>query len=121
MGRSRRFMPSTLSADFDLLSEATKKDYTASCKKFHDHWLARMLVRLNRTLLELCLPSLIGHAVDDLSRLFFIERQALSGGSLLVPVREAVTAESGKLHQVNILHVTALAQMFNESTKRRRL
>ena len=41
MGRSPRFMPSTLSPDFDLLSEATKKDYTASCKKFHDHWLAR--------------------------------------------------------------------------------
>src|SRR5262245_54185386 len=94
-----------------------RKEEAGSCasKGLRDeNWLARMLVRLGRTILELCLPSLIGHAVDDLSRLFFIERQALSGGSLLIPVREAVTAESGKLHQVNILHVTALAQMFNE-------
>src|SRR5262249_44359534 len=86
-----------------------------------ENWLARMLVRLGRTLLELCLPSLIGHAVDDLPRLFLGDRYSLGGGSLLIPVGETVTAESGKLHQVNILHVTALAQMFNESAKRRRL
>src|SRR5215469_4075868 len=35
-------------------------------------------------ILELCLPSLIGHAVDDLSRLFFGEHYSLGGGSLLI-------------------------------------
>jgi hypothetical protein len=36
-------------------------------------WSARMLVRLGRTRLEHRLPSLIGHVVDDLSRLFLAE------------------------------------------------
>src|SRR5262249_21635548 len=43
-----------------------------------------MLVRLGRTLLEHGLPSLVRHAIDNLSSLFLAERHALSSGSFLV-------------------------------------
>src|SRR5262249_15317700 len=42
---------------------------------------------------------------------------AVSRSSLLIPVREAVPAEASKLHEIDILDVIALAQMFNQSTK----
>ena len=39
----------------------------------------------------------------------------------MIPVRQAVAAEAGKLHQLDVLHVIALAQMFDESAKGRGL
>src|SRR5579885_2183465 len=65
-------------------------------------------------LLILRLPGGVRHAVDDLARLLLGELDPFGLGGLLVPVREAVPAEAGKLHEVDVLHVAPLAEMRNE-------
>src|SRR5690606_29017700 len=64
--------------------------------------------------LILCLPLLIRHAVDQLARLFLRHRDALFPRRFLIPVRQAVAAEAGEVHQVDILHVGTVAQMRHE-------
>src|SRR5215831_10813388 len=64
-----------------------------------------------RLLLVLRLPLVIGHAIDDLSRFGVAEREAAFLGGRAIPFREAVPAKAGKVHQVDVLHVRALAQM----------
>src|SRR5258708_2231991 len=77
-----------------------------------------LLVR-RRLLLVLLAPFVVGHAVDDLARLRVGQRHALFLGGGAVPFRQAVAAESGQVHQVDVLHVRALAQMLNESAEGR--
>src|SRR5438132_13196906 len=62
-------------------------------------------------LLVLLAPFVIRHAVDDLARLGVAERDALLVGRGAVPFRQAVAAEAGEVHQVDVLYVGALAQL----------
>src|SRR3712207_8668716 len=48
-----------------------------------------------------------GHAVDVLAALVLRERHAALVGGFLEPVRKAVPAEAGKVHEVDVLHVGA--------------
>jgi hypothetical protein len=67
------------------------------------------------------LPLGIGHAVDDLARLVLVERDARLVGRVAIPVGQAVAAEAGEVHQVDVLHVGALAQMLDERAEGGRL
>src|SRR5690242_6668537 len=79
------------------------------------------LLLRRRLLLVLLAPLVIRHAVDDLARLGVAQRDALFTGRLAIPPRQAVAAEAGEVHQVDVLHVGALAQMRDQRAERRRL
>src|SRR3972149_6061327 len=68
-----------------------------------------------RLFLVLGAPLLVGHAVDHCAAFLLGHGQALGGGRLLHPVRQAVAAEAGEIHQVDVLHVGALAQVRDEA------
>lgn len=70
-----------------------------------------------RRFLVLGLPVLIGHAVNDLPGLGIIQRNALPLCRFTVPARKAVAAESGKVHQIDILHIRPRAQMRDKSAE----
>src|SRR5438045_3373795 len=73
-----------------------------------------------RFLLVLLAPFVIGHAVDDLARFGIAERDALLLGRGAVPFRQAVAAEAGEVHQIDVLHIGAFAQMRDQRAERRR-
>src|ERR1700732_5012482 len=72
-----------------------------------------------RLLLVLLAPFVIGHAVDNLARFRIAQRDALLLGRGPVPFRQAVAAEAGEVHQIDILHIGALAQMLDQSAEGR--
>src|SRR5216683_3290770 len=72
-----------------------------------------------RLLLVLLAPFGVRHAVVDLARLRIAELDALLVGRGAVPFGQAVAAEAGEVHQVDILHVGALAQMRHQRAERR--
>src|SRR6202521_1634831 len=53
-------------------------------------------------------PFVVGHAVDCFATLVLGHGQPFGIGRVLHPVRQAVAAEAGKIHQVEVLHVRAL-------------
>src|SRR3954466_936423 len=65
--------------------------------------------------LEFRLPGLIGHAVDRLAALVLADPDALGVGLFLHPVRQAVAAEAGQVHQVDVLDVGAPAQVLDQA------
>src|SRR5215217_1255313 len=67
--------------------------------------LERGLLLGARLLLVLGLPGLVRHAVDEFAALVLAQRHALLVGRVLHPVGEAVAAEAGEIHQVEVLHV----------------
>src|SRR4051794_12904315 len=67
------------------------------------------------------LPLLVGHAVDMRPALLLGERDAARVRRLLEPVRQAVAAEPGEVHEVDVLHVRAGAQVLHEPAQDRRL
>jgi hypothetical protein len=67
------------------------------------------------------LPFAVGHAVDDLPRLLLRHLDAGRAGRVAIPVGEAVAAEAGEIHQVDVLHVGARAKVREERAERRRL
>src|SRR5262245_12836067 len=67
--------------------------------------------------LMLRLPFVIGHAVDDLPRFGIGQFHAALLGRFAIPARQAVAAEAGEIHQVEILHVGALPQMLHEAAE----
>src|SRR5579863_9663933 len=73
-----------------------------------------------RLLLVLLAPRVIGHAVDDLAGFGIAERDALFVGRGAVPFRQAVAAEAGEVHQIDVLDVGAFAQMRDQRAERRR-
>src|SRR5579863_9424671 len=81
----------------------------------------RRLLRGARLVLVLRLPFLVRHAVDDLAGLRVGQRHAALLRLGQIPFRQAVPAESGEVHQVDVLHVGALAQMRDETAEGRRL
>ena len=54
------------------------------------------------------LPLRKRRAVDAFARLILAEVDAALGGRFAVPVGEAVAAETGQDHQVDVLHIRAL-------------
>src|SRR5580692_7791242 len=72
-----------------------------------------------RLFLVLLAPLVIGRAVDDLARLRVAEVDPLVLGGGAIPFRQAVAAEPGEVHQVDVLHVGALAQMRDERAESR--
>src|SRR4051794_33355758 len=91
-------------------------------KNYNQNWFGtRSMLRLRRGeggllirrrfLLVLLAPFVIGHAVDDLARLGIAERDTLLLGGGAVPFRQAIAAEAGEVHQVDVLHIGALTQM----------
>src|SRR5207249_8619023 len=74
----------------------------------------RCLLLRRRLFLVFFAPFVVGHAVDDLARLGVAERGALPLRRLAIPAREAIAAEPGEVHQIDVLHVRALAQMCDE-------
>lgn len=67
--------------------------------------------------LELLLPLINGHAVNVLLCLAVIHIHCLGFGRSQVPFCQAVTAESGQVHQVDILHIGPVLQVFDQSAK----
>src|SRR4029078_9535655 len=63
------------------------------------------------------LPGLVRPAVHDLPLLCLGERHTLGGSGLLIPIREAIAAETCELHQLDILHVVAVPQIWEEGSK----
>src|SRR5690348_4010369 len=79
----------------------------------------RGLLFRTRFLLVLRLPLLVRHAVDDLPGVRVGQSHTLRLGRLAVPPAQAVAAEPGEVHQIDVLHVGALAQMIHEPAKSR--
>src|SRR5262245_36007154 len=73
-----------------------------------------------RFLLILGLPLLIGHAVNHLAGAILAELKPLFARRLLVPIGEAVAAKPGHVHEVDVLHLMALAQVSDQAAERRR-
>src|SRR5882762_8879800 len=61
------------------------------------------------------LPCLIGHAIDGLAALVLAHRRALGVRRLLQPVGQAVAAEAGEVHQIDVLDIAEGAQLFDET------
>src|SRR4051794_36127083 len=80
----------------------------------------RLLLR-RRLFLMLLAPLVVRHAIDDLARLGIGQRDSTLLGRRAIPFRQTVAAEPGEVHQVDILHVGALAQMRDERTECRGL
>src|SRR5580700_4274210 len=72
-----------------------------------------------RLLLVLLAPFVIGHAIDDLARLRVAQRDTLFLGRGAIPFRQAVAAEAGEVHQIDVLHIGALAQMLDQGAEGR--
>src|SRR5579862_2687770 len=69
----------------------------------------RAFDRLRRLFLIFLFPVVIGHAVDDLARRRIGERHAALFRRLAIPARKAITAEASKIHEIEVLHIGALA------------
>ncbi len=65
--------------------------------------------------LVLRLPGLVGHAVDRLAAFVLGQRNALFIGRILEPVGQAIAAEPGQIHQVDVLDVGPVTQMPNQT------
>src|SRR4051812_20695813 len=65
------------------------------------------------------LPLGIVHAVDRPARLVAAERLPRFRGGLCEPVGEAVAAEAGHAHQVDILRILAMAEVRDQPAERR--
>src|SRR5262245_61807414 len=72
-------------------------------------------LRRRRFLLVLRTPFVVRHAVDDLAALVLAHRHAFFVGGVLHPVGEAIAAEAGEIHQVDILHVGACPQVLDQA------
>src|SRR5579883_53191 len=80
--------------------------------------LVERLLLLGRGFLAvLGLPLLVRHAVDDLARLGIGYFDALLARLLAIPARQAIAAETGQVHQVDVLHVRARPQMLDQAAE----
>ena len=64
--------------------------------------------------LVLGLPVFVTHAVDVFARVGARKLHAPGLGGILVPVGQAVPAKARQVHQVQVLHIGALAQMLHQ-------
>src|SRR5947209_13902856 len=63
------------------------------------------------------LPGLVRHAVDGLAALILRHLRALGVSRLFKPIGQAVTAEPGQIHQIDVLNVGARAQMLDHASE----
>src|SRR5699024_2467652 len=61
--------------------------------------------------LVLRFPVAIGHAVDMFAGAVIVDVHAAQAGFRAVPFGQAVAAETGQIHQVDILYISALLQV----------
>jgi len=61
------------------------------------------------------LPGLVGHAIDNLATLVPAHLHPPCVGGFLEPVGQAVAAETREIHQLDILHIVARAEMFDQA------
>src|SRR5262249_14068403 len=73
------------------------------------------------SLLELRLPLLVGHSVDHLASVGIAELDAALDRRGAIPLRQAVPAEPGEVHDVEVLDVGALAKVLDQAAERRGL
>lgn len=69
--------------------------------------------------LVLGLPFLVRHTVDHLARTLLAQLKAFLAGGLLIPIGQAVAAKTRHVHEVDVLHLMALAQMSDQAAERR--
>src|SRR3546814_17635290 len=62
-------------------------------------------------------PLAVRHAVNVFARLVLAHRRALGIGGFTQPVGQAVAAKAGQIHQIDVLHVGALAPVLKQTTK----
>jgi hypothetical protein len=67
------------------------------------------------------LPLRVGHSVNRFPRVRVAEFDPSFLGGGAIPLRQAVSAETGEIHHVDILHVRALTKVLNQTAKRGRL
>src|ERR1700757_158558 len=68
-------------------------------------------------LLILCLPGFVWHPIDYIACCGIAERQPALLGSGPIPFGQAIAAEAGQIHQVDVLHVGTLAQVLHEASE----
>src|SRR4051794_21077274 len=78
----------------------------------------RVLLLAGRFALMLRFPFLVGHPVDALACFRPAQRDAAGLRLLLVPVRKTVAAETGEIHEIDVLDIASLAQMLEEPAER---
>src|SRR5260221_5743621 len=66
------------------------------------------------------LSVFIRHAIHDLARLLVGQVEPALLGGAAIPFRQAVAAEAREVHQVDVLHVGALAKMLHQAAEGRR-
>ena len=75
-----------------------------------------------RLFLMLRLPFFEGHAVDGIAGFVLGQVEATLGGGFAVPISEAVAAESGNVHQIDVLDVrTLFIEVFQQAAQDRGL
>jgi hypothetical protein len=67
--------------------------------------------------LMLFFPDFVRHAIDLLAGLRPWKINTLFTGGIFEPVCQTIAAESGQIHEIDILHIAALAQMANEPSE----
>src|SRR5687768_843261 len=66
-------------------------------------------------------PLRVRHAVNQLARALVGELRAALESLGAVPLRQAIAAKASEIHQIDILHVAALAKVPNQFAKHSRL
>src|SRR5438045_8023461 len=63
------------------------------------------------------LPLVVRHAINVLAALLLGQRDSALVRRILEPVRKAVAAEAGQVHEIDVLNVGAVPQMLDESAE----
>jgi hypothetical protein len=66
-------------------------------------------------------PVIIGHAINVVACIVLAEGEAFFRGGILQPVGQAIAAEACKVHQIDVLHITSLLQMADQTAQDCRL
>ncbi len=80
---------------------------------FRHAFLHALQLRGRCVALMLCFPFRRGHAVDQRPRFVFCELPV----GFHHPVGQAIAAEAGEAHQINILRIMPVLQMGDEAAK----
>lgn len=67
------------------------------------------------------LPLLIGHAIDERSRLFPRYIASSRFCCIYIPIGKAIPAETRKIHQIDVLHLWPRSEVLDETAQNRRL
>src|SRR4051794_37614741 len=112
---------SGIRSPFPVLTDAIKPQAGAQASVLRLRSRKRRLLFRRRFLLMLFAPFVVRHAVDNLARLGVRQSDPTFLGRRAIPFRQTVAAEPGEVHQVDVLHIGALAQMRDKRAKCRGL